>query len=267
MSYIKETDRYTNVIEVREYHNGKYGAPGMARQDKKKPTPEQMERVNQYNRERICRKKMRRWFRKKDLFITLTYAVDARPPDMKTAKEHFKAFIKKVRKFYHKAGYELRWIRNIEVGTKNAWHIHIVMNRIQDADLIIAEAWSYGEVDIRLCYKKGEFRELAHYMVKTPKTEPRIRESSYSTSRNLPLPPPERDVIERWETWDKVRIPKGFYVDWDSYHEGENPKTGQPYREYTLFRIQEKEEKEISRRRQRWKKTKRKRPPNKVRRC
>ena len=60
MSYIKETDRYTNVIEVREYHNGKYGAPGMTRQDKKKPTPEQMEKVNQYNKERICRKKMRR---------------------------------------------------------------------------------------------------------------------------------------------------------------------------------------------------------------
>lgn len=104
MSYIKETDRYTNVIEVREYHNWKYGAPGMARQDKKKPTPEQMEKVNQYNKERICRKKMRRWFRKKDLFITLTYAVDARPPDMKTAKEHFKAFIKRYESFITRRG-------------------------------------------------------------------------------------------------------------------------------------------------------------------
>lgn len=242
MSYTKNIYRYLNATEFEEYHSGKYGAPGQERGKKKKPTPEQMERVNQWNREKLCRRKMRRWFRKKDMFATLTYAVKNRPPDMVTAKEHFKKFTDQVRKEYKKRGYVLRWIRNIEVGTRNAWHIHILLNRIPDTDLIIADAWPFGTVDMAPCHKKGEFRELAAYMTKTPKTEPRLKESSYSTSRNLPLLSPVTKVITRWDTWDKIRIPKGFYLDPDSYYEGINPVTGFPFRGYTLFRLDEKEE-------------------------
>lgn len=250
MAYTQTTYRSRNAIEREEYHSGRYGAPGMKREKKKKPTPEQIEKVNQRNKEKLCRRKMRKWFRKEDLFITLTYAVAARPPDMKTAKEHFSDFIKEVRKKYRKHGYELRWIRNIENGTKNAWHIHIVMNRIPDSDLIVSAAWPYGEVDSKLCYKKGEFRELAAYITKTPKTECRLKETSYSTSRNLPLPEPEKKVVTRWPTWEEgaIHIPKGFYLDKASYHEGINPVTGYPYREYTLLRINEKEEKDATRR-------------------
>lgn len=248
MAYTKVTYRSDNAEEIEEYHSGRYGAPGQERAKKKKPTPEQVEKVNQRNREKLCRRKLRKWFRKKDLFITLTYAVKERPTDMKTAKGHFKTFYKEVRAEYRKRGYVLRWVRNIEVGTKNAWHIHVIMNRIQDTDLIVAAAWPYGEVDITPCYKKGDFKDLAAYITKTPKTEPRLREASYSTSRNLPLPEPEKKTITRWDTWKDIRIPKGFYLDKESYHEGINPVTGFPYREYTLFRIKEKEEQDADRR-------------------
>jgi len=257
MSYTRETDRYTNVVEIREYHTARYGAPGEKREKKAKPTPEQMEIVNQRARTRLCRRKLRRWFRKEDPFLTLTYAVPNRPPDMETAKKHFSDFIKKVRKEYQKRGYRLIWIRNIEVGTRNAWHIHVVMNRAPDADLIVAEAWPYGEIDLKPCYKKGEFRELAAYLTKTPKTESRLKEASYSTSRGLWVPEPEKHEVTRWETWRDVRIPKGFYLDKDSFHEGINPVTGLPYREYTLFRIKEKEEKDADRRYLHWDKHKR----------
>ena len=242
MSVTKKTHRYTNATEVEEYHSGRYGAPGEKRAKSKKPTPEQMKMVNQKNKEKRCRRKMRRWFQKHDLWVTLTYARDRRPKDMKEAKDDFGRFLRRVRGKYQKRGYVLRWIRNIERGTRNAWHIHLLISRIPDADLIIAGAWEGGTVDMTPCYKRGEFRRLAAYLTKCPETDPRLSESSHDASRNLPLPKPEIKKLNRFRSWDEIRIPKGFYLEKDSYYEGINPVTGFPYREYTLLRIKEKED-------------------------
>ena len=236
-----EAKRYylRNAIEVEEYHSGRYGAPGQKRAPKKKPTPERIEKINQRNKEKLARRKLRQHFDVNDYFTDLTYRREARPPTMKEAKEDFDKFIRKVRTEYRKRGYELKWIRNIEVGTKNAWHIHLVINRIPDTDVILARAWPHGRVSNQLIYEKGEFRELAAYITKTPKTDPRLRESSYSTSRNLPVPEPKKKTYLTWKTWGKVRIPKGWYLDKESFYEGVN-EAGYKYRSYTLLRIDRK---------------------------
>ena len=49
MAHKRKTYRYRNAVEVEEYHTGRYGAPGQKRKEKAKPTPEQMEKVNQRN--------------------------------------------------------------------------------------------------------------------------------------------------------------------------------------------------------------------------
>lgn len=235
--YGKKIFRFTNAIEVREYHSARYGAPGQERIKKTKPTPEQMEKINQANRERKARHKLWEYFDTNDYFSCLTYRRDARPPDMAAAKEDFRQFIRIVRKEYKKRGEVLRWMRNIEVGTKNGWHIHLVINRIPDTDVIMAAAWQHGKVMNELMYEKGGFRELAAYITKTPKTDPRLKEADYSASRNMPLPPPETRLYRHWKTWKDIKIPKGFYLVEDSVHESINPVTGYPYREYILLRI------------------------------
>jgi len=245
MSWLRKTYRFRNETEIEEYHNGRYGAPGQERAGKGKPTPEQVEKVNRRNREKLSRRRMRMYFRERDLFVTLTYRVDARPADMETAKKHFQDFAKKAGRAYRKQGIPFRWIRNIENGTRNAWHVHLVMNRIPDIDLVVADAWPHGRVDLRPCSTEGDWSKLAAYLTKTPATEPRLREASWSSSRNMPLPEPEKRVVYRWETWGDVRIPKGFYLDKKSYHEGINPVTGYKYREYTLVRTIRKEEKHV----------------------
>lgn len=237
MSYKKKTWYFQNAREIAEYHTARYGAPGEKRQKRKKPTPEQMEKINQYNKERLARHKLRTWFRVNDYYTDLTYRKEARPLDMEMAKRHFKTFIRIIRREYKKRGEVLRWMRNIEVGTKNGWHIHIVVNRIQDTDMILADAWEHGRVVNELLYEVGEFRKLAAYITKTPKTDRRLRESSYSTSRNLPVKQPKDKTYIRWKTWRNVRIPKGYYLDPDTFHEGENPITGYRYRIYTLLRV------------------------------
>lgn len=234
-----------------EYHNCKYGAPGQPRQKKKKPTPAEIEKVNQYNRERKARLKLRQYFDVNDYYTDLTYRVPERPPDMERAKKDFEKFIRKVRREYQKRNAKLYWMRNIEVGTRGGWHIHLVINRIPDTDVILAKAWEHGKVISQLMYAVGEFRKLASYITKTPKTDKRLVEADYSTSRNMSIKPPEEKIFYHWKTFGRyrepedrdpidkdyhIRIPKGFYLDKESYHEGTNP-FGFPYRTYTLLRI------------------------------
>ena len=236
MAYMKKIYRFANAIEVQEYHSGRYGAPGMGRQKKQKPTPEQIKKKNQRHKTDVCRRKLRSHFDANDMYITLTYARDARPPDMERAKEDFNRLIRKLRKEYRDLGHELKWIRNIEVGTRGAWHIHMVISRIRDADILVQRLWNHGAVHIQLLNTDGEFRKLAEYMTKTPLTDPRLKEANYSTSRNLPIPEPEKKVMAG-KTWkQKPRIPEGWYLDKESFWEGINPVTGYPSRHYSLLR-------------------------------
>ena len=64
--------------------------------------------------------------------VLLTYKKDKRPPDMETAKMHLAQAMRKVREKYKKAGKKMRWMANIEVGTKGAWHIHFVIKEVGD---------------------------------------------------------------------------------------------------------------------------------------
>ena len=41
-------------------------------------------------------------------------------------------------------GYEVFWIRNIEQGTRGAWHIHLIINEIGDTASIIQKALGEG---------------------------------------------------------------------------------------------------------------------------
>ena len=235
MAFLRKTYTFPDAIEIEEYHRGRYGAPGMRRMKRSRPTPEQIARRNAYNKTVRCRRKLRAHFHKNDLFITLTYRREERPADMAAAKKDFADFIRKVRKRYKKAGVDLKWICNIECGTKGAWHVHLVMNRIQDADVIVNEAWPHGIVDNRLV--DGEMDKLAAYITKEPCTEKRIRESSYSSSRNLPVPEPKLKEIRRPKIWKAdIKVPDGWYLDKTSLLEGFNPVTQHPYRTYTLLR-------------------------------
>lgn len=230
--YRRVTYTFPNAVEVYEYLDGRYGARGAPREKKKKATKEEIQKRNQWNKERRARNRLRTHFRENDYLITLTYRKSDRPPDMQTAKKHFSKAIRKIRDQYKKNGYELRWIRNIEVGTKGAWHIHVVVNRIPDADLIIKKAWPYGGMDIKLLYEKGEFADLAAYMTKCPETDSRLKETSYRPSNNIPLTEPEKKRFVRWKREPKPK--EGYYIDKETYFEGENHFTKYPYRYYTM---------------------------------
>ena len=81
--YRRLTFLFEDSIEIYEYLDGRYGAPGEKRREKKDITPEQIKRRNQWNRERKARHKLKTWFHENDYLVLLTYRRDARPPDNK----------------------------------------------------------------------------------------------------------------------------------------------------------------------------------------
>lgn len=244
--------RHGKVIDVEEYHDGRYGGPGKRREKKSKPTEKQMKEVNALNKARRCRHKLLEYFRPGDCMATWTYEVRNRPPDMQGALADFQKAMRKVRKEYQKRGMELFWIRNIEKGTKGAWHIHLVINEIGDTASILKKAWSKGgtwSIEIQNSEKlyDEDFTKLANYMTKDENAteekedgtegKPRLKEANYNTSRNMPLPEPHVDKLRRWKEEPKPQ--KGYYIA--RIHEGINPATGFKYRRYTMIKLDRRE--------------------------
>lgn len=241
------TLRGGDVIDVRENFDGNYGAPGVPRLKKSKPTKEQMVQVNLRNKANLCRLRMLAYMNYGDYFGTWTYKKSERPPDMNTALKHFRDAMRKIRPFYAKSQYECFWFRNIEQGTKGAWHIHFVIKNIPGAAEVIKKAWKHGGtyiVEIRQSELFDEdFTQLANYMTKNENTieykedgtpaKPRLKTANYWTSKNMPLPEPKKDKLVRWKK--EVKPKKGYYII--NLYEGKNPITGLPYRHYTMIRI------------------------------
>lgn len=236
-----------DIEDIEEYHDGRYGAPGEKREKKRKATPEDIIKVNKQNKEKRCRQRLLCYFNTGDLFVDWTYRVDQRPSGMEGALKDFQKAIRKVRREYKKRGYELFWIRNIEKGTKGAWHIHLVINKIEGTRDIIGDAWTKGgaygiEIKNSKFYDE-DFTLLSNYMTKDENTreekkdgtlgEPRIREANYNTSRNMPLPEPHVDKLVRWKK--EVKPKKGYYIA--RIWEGINPKTGYKCRRVTQIRL------------------------------
>ena len=84
MSYTKHIYNLGNAIEVEEKHTYRLRAPGMKREKKRKLTPAQMKAVNQKNKEKRCRRRLRKYFRENDYFVCLTYKKEERPSSIGT---------------------------------------------------------------------------------------------------------------------------------------------------------------------------------------
>ena len=196
------------IIDVEEYHDGRYGAPGCKREKKKNPTKEQIQQINAWNKARRCRWKLLEYFSPGDCFATWTYEVKNRPPDMAGALKDFQKAMRSVRKEYKKRGKELFWIRNIERGTKGAWHIHLIVNEIGETASILQRAWTKGgtwSIEIRNCrYYDEDFSKLSSYMTKDEHTTDKKSDGSQNHVSANPIITQAgicRCQSRRWTSW------------------------------------------------------------------
>lgn len=236
--------RFRTSTEYEYKFAGHYGAKGEHRAKKQKRTPEYIEKQNQYQRTKTVRHLIKANFKEGDLWTTLTYL----DKDGKTIKEitaDLQKFLKNLRYQYKKAGEACKYIYRIEIGSKGGIHIHIILNRITDLDMIIQRLWKHGKTFNELL-DGGTYEKLAEYIVKQPTDQQKkllrtfdedvkklIR---YSCSRNLIRPVPETQTYSRrtmQSIFNNDLIPAaGYYIDRDSIRRGVNEYTGYSYLYY-----------------------------------
>ena len=245
-AYIRHIWECGETLEVEEKHTGRYGASGQKRQKRKKATPEDIERQNQWKKERDLRRLIKWNFGKHDYWMTITYRKGDRPTWSEMIKD-IQKLIKDVRKRYRKIGKELKYIYRLQIGKRGGPHIHILVNRVQSqdggTDIFFSECWKKGHINFRSLYETGNFEDLAEYIAK-PIEEWEPKEAKrYHPSRNLIRKEPKEKVINRRNLVDKQgrmippKAPKGYYIDPDSVRMGINPVTGYAYRHYTLIKL------------------------------
>ena len=239
---------FKDTIEYEIKYAGNYGLKGEKRGKKTKPTPEQIKRQNQLNKEKKMRRLLKANFEQGDLWLTLKYKKGAKPCVSSVEKE-LKRFISLMRRRYKSHNAEFKFVYRIEIGSQGGVHIHMVVPRIRGADteILIQEAWKVGRVNYQTL-DNGDYKELASYITK-PLNEETYKQLSflpseevkkfvkYSSSRNLTRPKPIRKEYSR-RTVHKMLLygpepSKGYFIVKESVFHGYNSFTGMSYLHYT----------------------------------
>lgn len=240
MAYFKTSITAGATIEVTKSYTKRVGVK--EKSSRRKPTPEEMEKVNQMNAERTLRLKINANFRQDDPFITLTYRKDERPKP-EEAKKNIKKLIDKLRAEFKKLGVDLKYINVTEYKNK-AIHHHLLINHIdgQDVSKMVRQLWKFGRPDFKYLDDTGQYKDLAAYLIKettkTFKENDGGHKQRYSCSRNLIMPTPRIEIIKKAQRWVADPKPvKGYYIDKDTVYNGIDPFTGREYQKYTMVRL------------------------------
>ena len=253
MGYRLDIYRFPGSIEYEYKYAGDYGAKGEKRAPKQKRTPEDIRRQNLYNKQKNVRRLIAGNFGKGDYWTTLTYRKGT-VRSIREASEDLRRFLDRIRRCYRKAGAECRYIYRIEIGSRGGVHVHLILNRIPDLDLIIREKWENGHIHSEPL-DDGPYDRLAEYIVKPPTDQQKKllkalaledegKVIRYSCSRNLKRPVPERKEIRNRTmrtVFNSDLVPtEGFYINRDSIRRGINAYTGMSYLSYREARLKDK---------------------------
>lgn len=241
MPYIRTEVIAGRTIEVHKGYTKRIG-DHRPRKGKEKPTPEEMEKVNQKNAETKLRRLINANFGGGDFHLVLTYKRENRP-DPQKAKENIAKFIRTLRKEYKKIGAELKYIHVTEYKAA-AIHHHLVINDVDNHNVskLIRKLWEHGNPKFTPLDYSGQYKRLAEYLIKETSKTYKERDGGhlqrYSCSRNLIKPITKTTIIKKVEKWaDTPRPKKGYYIDKESIENGLNLWNGRPFQRYTMIQL------------------------------
>ena len=257
MAYTEYIFKCGRSIDHEIHWVGLYGAKGEKREKKKKASPEQIRKQNQWKKELYMTRLIRLNFSPGDYWMTLKYKRGARPPLEQVTKD-LRNFMGRLRRVYKKRDTALRWIYRLEIGEKGGVHIHFIVNRIpgEETDRLIKKEWDKVKDSSGIFYDllrdDEDYSRLASYIVKEPDEEvekqlrlfdeeERKAFCKYSRSRNMKEPEREVHPYKRRTVksliMDGPKPKKGYYIDKSSIRMGTNPLTGRSYCYYTEFKL------------------------------
>lgn len=247
--YVRREYRYGNRIEIRKYHTCKFQGKGEKRLKRNKPTPEQVKKNNEKQAERKLFRLMANNFTADDWHVVLNYANETRP-DAQGAKRIIQRFLRKMRAWYKKNGYEFKWIMTTEWANAKNIHHHIVMNGVEGLSRAIQRIWREvggGGCHFTPLYEDQDFEGLAEYFVKETKKTFAEDDNPFKQraqhSRNLKKPEERKRVLKSCEWAKDPSVSKklqeeGYVLDKDSVTNGFD-FFGFEFQEYILIRYQE----------------------------
>lgn len=239
MNVVKDITVAGQTIFVKVSDKRKKKAPGEKRSEREKATPEQIQKINQKNAERILAILINYNFRPGDYHIVLTYSNEA--PFKAQAKKDLEKFKRQITDRYRTDGLNLRWITATEYEHTRIHH-HIVCSA--GVDLCeIEKIWGHGFIRPTYLDDSGDYRKLAAYLIKeTSKTfrdSDAVSRRRYNCSRSIIRPMTNEDDKVSAAQLIEPRPIEGYYVDQDSVYRGRNPITGKQYIEYVMISMTE----------------------------
>lgn len=224
------------LIEIVNRYPTRGGAPGKPREEKRKKTPEEMERANERQRVKNLQRLIMANFEEGDFHLVLSYKKDTNPGDYDKAKDDLRKFLASMRRAYKKAGYEFKYIGVTERGKRaSSLHHHLIIKNIEGLTMKTVRRLWKGHTAWHDLYEDGAYEDLAAYIVKK-ETKEENTGASYTRSRNLRVPTCKK-VVYRRRTWPADPKPKkGWYIVKDTLKESINAYTGLPSQTYLTKR-------------------------------
>lgn len=222
------------LIEIVNRYHTRAGAPGQPREEKRKKTPEEMERANLRHRAKNLQRLIMANFEEGDYHLVLKYK--EAPASYADAKKDLQRFLAAMRRSCKKAGYEFKYIGVTERGKKKAvLHHHLIIEDRDGIRDLVRRHWP-GHCAWHDLYEDGDFEDLAAYIVKK-ETKEENRGTAYTRSRNLRIPKVKKKVYRR-KIWPEEPKPKkGWYIVKGSVVNGVNAFTGRPYQNYLTRQV------------------------------
>jgi len=237
MPFIQAETRAGRTLIVEQYQASRFNIKNTPRL----PSGEMSEAHEKANARREVREltiKINANFNPGDYHLVLDYASAERPQKVADAKEDRNYFLRRLRYLSKKAGLPLKYIIVTEWGSRGGGlHHHLVINKALDTELI-RKIWKKGRVHFNSLDDKGDYSELAAYLLKT-RAEFKRRGGSgrqWSGSRNLIRPVTHKKVIRMDTYYNKPKPRKGYILNPDSEKEGFT-KDGFPYRSCVFIKV------------------------------
>ena len=243
MPYIKEVCVAGKTVEVSKYYSVRWHCDNEQREPREKEITEAQRRVNQ----RIASKNLRRLlntnFEDGDLLVRLDFHNDI-PKGRQEMQTMISKAVRKMRKEFHKADQELKYIYVKEIGPRGGRHIHMVMNRCDTE--IIRKCWTHGGIHIDPLISNGQYAKIADYFIKyaakTEETEGELVGKRWYASRNLKKPKITKKVISANKFRKDIKPKNGYILHKDSVRSGFSELTGYEYFTYTLIKTDKRGE-------------------------
>lgn len=234
--YIQRITISGKIMEIQKMHKPGYHTP-INRASRMSPTPDYMAIINDRRAYKQLARLINNNFETNDLFVTLTYTVDARPGTQKQTKEDSEKFLRDFKRLAGKLGVPAKYVGVSNFNWRGVPHHHFIMSGSLCPD-DIQQIWTMGRINIKRLDDSGDYTRLADYLLRhTSNQNNRVHAKRYLRSRNLAMPVIIEDAINPDSWRDPPKAPDGYFLLTDSIVTYVNSVTGYPYQYYKCIEL------------------------------